>query len=325
VYDEALISAGGVATGNIGVVGTADSGEVGKVNILGGFANARDIFGAEPTEGKTLMKALNHIYSNGGQNVYAVRVADTGTADDYAAGLEALESPIVNIVLLAGQDTSMAAQLGAHLSKTEGIDRERIGLISAPAGISPADFTNDIDNDRIVVVAPEASEGPQGGLAAAVAGLISNLNVQISPTNKTLNISGVTPEFNTAQLEALVTKRLLAVEKREGYRIVKGITSATNSAWHQITTRRIVDYAIYGVRSACNPYIGKLNNERVRAAMKATVDGFLTRMVETEALIKYNLSVSATRADEIAGRCKVTMTIVPAFSIDFVMVDIFLG
>ncbi|MGV2390178.1 MAG UNVERIFIED_CONTAM: hypothetical protein LVR29_23725 [Microcystis novacekii LVE1205-3] len=42
----------------------------------------------------------------------------------------------------------------------------------------------------------------------------------------------------------------------------KASPPATNSAWHQITTRRIVDYAIYGVRSACNPYIGKLNNEQ---------------------------------------------------------------
>lgn len=61
-----------------------------------------------------------------------------------------------------------------------------------------------------------------------------------------------------------MSNRVLAVEKREGYRIVKGITTATNFGLHQVTTRRIVDYAIYGVRSSCNPYIGKLNNDRVR-------------------------------------------------------------
>jgi hypothetical protein len=43
--------------------------------------------------------------------------------------------------------------------------------------------------------------------------------------------------------------------------VVKGITTSTNKAWSQITTRRIVDYAIFGVRAACNPDIGKLNND----------------------------------------------------------------
>ncbi len=115
------------------------------------------------------------------------------------------------------------------------------------------------------------------------------------------------------------------MEKRSGFRIVKGITTATNSAWHQITTRRIVDYATYGVRSGCNPYIGKLNNTRVRGAMKATIDAFLTRMVEAESLVSYELDVTATRAQEIAGEAIVTMTIRPTFSIDFIMVTMYLG
>lgn len=149
--------------------------------------------------------------------------------------------------------------------------------------------------------------------------------MQASPTNKPLTIPGLSKEFSTSQLEKLVSNRVLAIEKREGFRVVKGITTATNSAWHQITTRRIVDFAIYGVRSACNPYIGKLNNERVRGAMKATLDAFLTRMVQDEALISYELAVTANRVQEIAGEAIVTMTLRPTFSIDFIKVTMYLG
>ena len=161
--------------------------------------------------------------------------------------------------------------------------------------------------------------------AAALAGLIASLPVQASPTNKTLTISGLVADFNHGQLGKLVKANVLTVEKREGYRVVKGITTATNVAWHQITTRRIVDKAIYGVRLACNPYIGKLNNVRVRGALKANLDGFLTRMFDEEALTGYRLEVSATRAQEIAGRCIVTMTLQPTFSIDYIMVTMYLG
>jgi hypothetical protein len=84
--------------------------------------------------------------------------------------------------------------------------------------------------------------------------------------------------------------------------------------------RRIVDYAKAGVRIGCNPYIGSLNNSRVRAALKATLDGFLSGMVLDEMLIAYTLDVTATRAQEIAGQAIVTMTLQPTFSIDFIKV-----
>ncbi len=74
------------------------------------------------------------------------------------------------------------------------------------------------------------------------------------------------------------------------------------------------------MRLGSNPYIGRLNNSRVRSALKATLDGFLASMVLDEMLISYELDVSATRAQEIAGQALVTMTLRPTFSIDFVKV-----
>lgn len=254
-------------------------------------------------------------------------------ADDYKGSLAKLENEIVNIVVLAGQvasDVQMSMNLIGHINTTAEIRRERIAVI----GSNGTDDINamaghNLNSERVIYVAPGIKTGvsqtlPGAYTAAAVAGLLSSLAVQASPTNKVLNIPGLSSEFSAPQLEKLVQNRVLAVEKREGFRVVKGITTSTNSAWHQITTRRIVDFAIYGVRSGCNPYIGKLNNSRVRGALKATLDAFLTRMVEDEALITYELEVSATRAQEIAGEAIVNMTIRPTFSIDFIKVTMYL-
>ena len=54
--------------------------------------------------------------------------------------------------------------------------------------------------------------------------------------------------------------------------------------------------------------------------MQATLEAFLTRMVEDEALTGFDLEVSATRAQEIAGEVAVVMTLQPTFSIDFIKV-----
>lgn len=351
VKDEGLITAGAVSVGNIGIVGTAVKGELNNISILTGYTEAFALFGDESGTASssvtpTLLKSIELLFNNGASKVYAVRVADN-TADAYKAGLALLEKEIVNIVLLAGQDvgsSEMVTALNGHINATERIKRERIGIIGCNGSTDVDDIVGAKDpviNDkgRIVYVGPglkikrrdpvsntETVETLSGAYtAAAFAGKLASLPVQTSPTNKVLNISALAEEFNSGELEKLVQNKILAVEKREGFRVVKGITTSGNSAWSQITTRRIVDKAIYGVRSACNPYIGKLNNDRVRSAMKATIDGFLTRMVEEEALTTYELSVTATRPQEIAGQCMVTMTIQPTFSIDYVVVTIYLG
>ncbi len=255
------------------------------------------------------------------------------TADKYKTSLEKLENEPVNIVFLAGQDNSkasMVTQLVGHLETTAEIKRERIALIGSNGSTDAGTIAgHNLNHERLIFVAPGLKVGrkvlPGAYTAAAVAGLLSSLPVQASPTNKPLNVPGLAVVLDASKLEKLVMRRVLAVEQRDGFRVVKGITTSTNSAWHQITTRRIVDYAVYGVRSACNPYIGKLNNERVRGAMKATLDAFLTRMVDDEALISYQLEVSATRAQQLAGEAIVTLTLQPTFSIDFIKVTLYLG
>ncbi len=106
--------------------------------------------------------------------------------------------------------------------------------------------------------------------------------------------------------------------------MVRGITSSTNTAWAQVTTRRIVDYARFGVRAAADPFIGKLNNERVRQALKGSVNSLLADMIDREMLISYELDVSATRPQQIRGIVQVTMVLRPTFSIDYIRVIMYL-
>src|SRR5258708_33051457 len=45
VRSEGLIGVGGIATGNVGVVGTASRGPLGPVVVLGSYSEALDTFG----------------------------------------------------------------------------------------------------------------------------------------------------------------------------------------------------------------------------------------------------------------------------------------
>lgn len=265
-----------------------------------------------------------------GSNVGGANGADAGQAE-YTAGLEAIANMLVNIVVLAGQDANaMGSVLLGHLKSTAETDFERIGVIGA-AGSKVEDFLgHNMANERLILVAPgikypDNSTLPPAYTAAAVAGLIASLPVQTSLTNKPLNVPGLTVEANRGKQIQLIQRNVLTIVPKVGYRVLKGVTTAgVGEPFSAIPTRRIVDYAKYGVRSAANPYLGRLNNSRVRGAMKATLDAFLTGMVQDEALTTYILDVSATRPQEIAGQVQVVMTLQPTFSIEFIRVILML-
>src|SRR4051794_20274752 len=100
VRAEGLISVGSIATGNIGVVGTASRGPVNMIVPIGGYAEAIDAFGAYDPFGTpsftgsplTLTRTIEQLYAGGAGSVYAVRVSNgapvAATADIAAAGAQ---------------------------------------------------------------------------------------------------------------------------------------------------------------------------------------------------------------------------------------------
>jgi phage tail sheath protein FI len=259
----------------------------------------------------------------------------TDATSKYKDGLRLLEEQPVNIVLTAGltfADTQ--SDIVAHCETTENLNRERIALVGGGPEDSPEkilNYADQISDDRVILVAPaiKANDSaskkevilPSSYTAAAVAGKISSLAVHVAPTNKTMSLVGLGENYSYGILKNLVNNRVLVIQEKMGYRIVKGVTT-DDGAFKQITTRRIVDYAKEGIRMGSLPYIGRLNNSRVRAALRATLDGFLSRMVVDEQLTEYTLNVSATRQEEINGICRVEATLKPTFSIDYVKVVI---
>ncbi len=86
VRAEGLLSVGAIATGNVGVLGTAEKGDA-SIATLSDFEAGRARFGdpgpwdnANPDDNLSLVRGLRLLFDNGASTVYARRVFDTNSA-----------------------------------------------------------------------------------------------------------------------------------------------------------------------------------------------------------------------------------------------------
>jgi len=338
VRAEGLISVGGISAGNIGIVGTASAG-IGATHNLSDYESAVAALGAYDAFSAAtlnLTRCLEILFRNGARKVYARAVAAGADTAAFTAAFNEILKEDVNILVAPELSTADAnSVLGALVGNAEDGGKDVIAVIGADAAAA-ADIPDQlVSNKRLILTAPgiRAYDAtgqtnvslPGNYTAAALAGLLSSLPAQSSPTNKVLRgVTELTQRFSYGELTDLLNGGICPLEDRRGIRVVRGLTTqaSENGPFSQISIRRIVDLGKTGVRLASNPFIGRLNNQRVRKALHGAIDGFLTTMVQGEALTAYDLEVTATRQDEIAGRAIVNVMMQPTFSIDFIRVTL---
>jgi hypothetical protein len=325
-----------------------DTSIYGRTFILSDYASARAQLGeydallnaAGAVTGQlNLVRALQVAYQNGARTVFARALAPTPAPDRtaYEGAFAELIKDDVNILIAPELPPDEAtAVLNPLLVSAENNGKDLIAVVGGD--VDTTDLTGFLgavpsnDTGRLIFATPgvysfdaAASEEvalPGQYTAAAVAGLIGGLAVQSSPTNKVLpGVTRLAQRFAYGEMTQLVSGHVLALEERRGVRVVRGITTHTG-AFTQVTTRRIVDAAKRGIRLSADPFIGKLNNQRVRKTLHGAIASFLDTMVSAEALVGYTLEVTATRDDEIAGRAIVNAVILPTFSIDYILVTL---
>jgi hypothetical protein len=272
--------------------------------------------------------------------------AGTNGATDAVYNFDPLLDVDAHIIVAAGQtDKTAGAQLDAHCQKasTDIFKRDRIAVVGSASADKDAHYIdkligNTLASDRVIFIAPgfaatsSAAEDipvnpimlPGAYTAAVIAGMLAGLPPHVSLTNKAIAVQDVEVNFKNPQLTELVQNRVTALEVSRGIRVLRGQTT-DDGAFREITTRRIVDYAKYGVRAAAGPYIGLLNNDRVRGALRSTINSFLQGMLDDEMLVAYKLDVSATRDEQIKGIVQVAISLQPVFSINFIRVTMILS
>jgi hypothetical protein len=186
------------------------------------------------------------------------------------------------------------------------------------------DHAGQVADRRFVLVAPAGAEG-------AVAGLLGHLQYFMSPTFKTIASPGVPLHpYSDGELNRLLGPdgNVCVVLQRRGRGTicVKGI--ATDG--FQISVVRIADRCVREVKKIADRFIGELNNDEQRGALRQMIVATFTQMERDGALVPsvdgsspaFEVDVYASQNDAAAGIARIDIAVRPVRAIDYVYATI---
>lgn len=255
--------------------------------------------------------------------------------DDYQTALENLEAAEEVDLVIA----SVANQLDdigiksvhrlvvGHCTRMADVARNRIGIGSSTKSESPKvdeilDHADDVRSDHFILSTPAGSE-------AALAGLLGRQDYFQSPTFKTVAALGVAPgNYTDSQLEKLITGNVAPINQKRGLGtiVVKGLLTSGR----QINVQRTANKSVREVKAIADRYIGLLNNEGARNALRQQIIALLLQMEKDGALVPstdgkdpaFFVNVYSTQTDFANGIVRIDIALRPVRAIDYIYATI---
>lgn len=212
----------------------------------------------------------------------------------------------------------------SHCNRLSALSQGRIGFGQVP-GANPKAIATAADkliaslvSDRFVLVAP-------AGVVGAVAGMTGSLDYFQSPTFKRLSGLGEpSPALGVESQQELLRKNVVPVvaQRGRGVIVLRGLTTDND----QISVRRVADHAVRGVKTIGELFIGRLNNEEGRGALKQKLVEFLVQMQKEGAIVPstdgtdpaFKVNVYSSQQDFAQGIVRVDLAVRPVRAIDYI-------
>lgn len=264
---------------------------------------------------------------------------DGGESPNVAAYRDAIqalsEDPRIDLVLAAiepgaANDTvhQIHQHLMAHAVTMADAGAPRIAFGSVTSKEKSVDDVRThaaaVRHRRFVLVAPAGAEG-------AVAGTIGRLNPRSSPTFKPVPLFGIPPAgFRESELNRLLgsSVNLLVVQERVGRGVI--VLRGIDTTGDQISVTRVADQAIRETRAIAEGFIGRLNSDDARVALREQIVATFTRMERAGALVPstdgsdpaFTVEVYSTQQDFAQGIVRIDIAVRPVRAIDYIYATI---
>ena len=321
VYTASAAVSGGARRGTAAIAAQSGGGTAGTVYPITSYAQAAEAFG--DSDGLTTLVKL--MLANGAGKVLAVPVS--GTA--YAAAFALLaEQEDVEVVVCDSTDMAVQQALRASVEEASQIRRERIAVVGSASGETAAQLVTraaGLNSERVVLAAPATAEGPGGQVAAAVAGAICADSDPAVPLGGAVlrGIGALSDSFGENDIDTLIRGGVTPVELVGGRcSVIRGVTTRTttggaaDATWRELTTIRVVDNVVPGIRSALQARFTRAKNTpQVRGAIRSQVILELEQRKAAEIITDYG-EVTVEELADNPTVCLVTFSFTAAHGLN---------
>ncbi len=301
---EVTSSVSGAGTG--GVLGCAAIGEKGAalgVTRIASRAAAAAAFG----EGG-ITELISLALRNGAGAVYARCLASGAQAADYAAAFaELAETEGISAVLCDSRAAAVHAALKESILSAGEASRYRIGVAEV-AGTTAEKIAAAaaVNCERMVLVAADENNAA-GAVAAALSGVMAATADPALPLNGAELLGVTAPTYwSDDEVNSLVRGGVTLTESAAGSPcVLRAVTSRTttggaaDSTWREVTTVRIIDELIPGIRAALRARFARAKNTaQTRGAIRTQVVIELEDRLAREIIDSYGDVTVAPAADD---------------------------
>ena len=319
VYSSYTLSGRVRGTGSGTVVGLAAvsaAEDLPDVAAVTSQEEAETVFGAT-----SAMAALCRVLLLNGAPEVRCAAVDTGAdAQDYAAAfaLLALEED-VGLVVCDSQDTDVHAALQESIETAGENSKYRMGIVEVQGNAAALTAAaEDRNSERMVLVGPCTETA--GAAAAAVCGALAGEADPALPLNgaRLYGLGQLSWAVQESQVTGLIQDGVTLLERTGGaICVVRGVTTRTttngaaDATWREITTVRIVDDVIPGIRQALRAQFSRSKNTlQTRGAIRTQVIVQLEDKLAREIIDGYdNVTVEADAEDPTVCRVQFDFTV----------------
>lgn len=321
VYSDFTLSASWSTSGN--------GKTVGLIGMLGDetLTTLRTVGQVEETLSKyPVLKRIAQIVLRSGAGSVVLSSAAAANREGYGAALDRLLlHGDMSLVILDTEESDMQEVLGEKVEAYSAEGNECIGVIGLSGGtvdslLNRAQMHN---TPRMVLVGGtptlQRETDVSGGVyaAAALAGLLAGEEDPALPVSgaKLSELGTVQEKFTESELDSLILGGVTMLENVGGnVCVVRGVTTCTtingsaDSRYRDLTTIRIIDDVVPGVRQALKSrFMRRKNNAATRGAIGDQVAVELESRVKREIIDSYE-DISVNVSEEDPTVCVVTFS-----------------
>jgi len=217
---------------------------------------------------------------------------------DYGGAITEVVKEVPRIVTVLTENTSVANDLLTELNTYDSDFDFMHGVVGALPEVDASTYTDSFDDRRLSVVAPsrgytDSAETNEQRTLGAVGGKQAGKALGDSTTYEGLGgFASLRTSYTNSQLADLVDAQVLPLKQGGGIKVIKDMTTSTDSKFERIYASEIIDEATEISHQISQEFVGERNTDDNRLALRESHTSSYAEMQNDELLEAYNVAVS---------------------------------